>query len=75
MFKVLNLLFGWDYVAWRNSADHGVARVHVDGRGVVFYWRYKGVRVADEIRDSTDVLWLTCKPEKYLAPSARCLSA
>ena len=67
MWRVLHSLFGWDYVAWRNSADRGIARVHVDGMGRVFYWRYKSTRLADLILEPEQVIWLTCRPEKYIA--------
>ena len=66
MYKLWHKLFGWDYVAWRNSADQGISRVHTDGDGVAFYWRYKSTKVADRIKTREDVLWLTCTPEKYL---------
>lgn len=66
MYKLLNYLFGWDYIAWRNSAASGIARIEVDGRGLVFYWRYKSTRLADVISSPENVLWLTCPPEKYL---------
>jgi hypothetical protein len=41
MYRLLNRLFGWDYIAWRNTCDQGIARIHKDGNGVLFYWRYK----------------------------------
>jgi len=66
MWRILHHLFGWDYVAWRNSADRGIARVHVDGMGRVFYWRYKSLRLADLITEPERVIWLTCGPEKYM---------
>lgn len=66
IYHVLNYLFGWDYIQWMNSCDQGVARVHRDGAGVVWYWRYKGIRLADRIRSAEQVLWLTCSPSKYL---------
>lgn len=65
LYKLMNWLFGYDYVAWHNVADQGVARVLIDGRGIVFYWRYRSTRVADRITDPSAVLWLTCPPEKY----------
>lgn len=65
MYRLLHRLFGWDYIAWENNADEGIARVHVDGGGRVFYWRYKSTNVADIIKRPEQVLWLTCKPEKY----------
>jgi len=66
MWYVLNRLFGWDYVAWSNSAAQGVARVHNDGTGRCYYWRYKGTQLADEIKTEEQVFWLTCEPSKYL---------
>lgn len=65
MYRLLHFFFGWDYIAWANSVDSGVARVHVDGAGLVFYWRYKSTHVADQIRADSPVLWLTCSPRKY----------
>jgi ribosomal protein L24E len=66
MYILLNWLFGWDYVQWSNSVTSGLARIHVDGNGRVFYWRYKTTKVADLIREPDQVLWLTCSPDKYL---------
>lgn len=66
IYKLLHRLFGWDYIAWRNTADQGVARVHVSADGVVFYWQYKTTKVLARIKRTDQVLWLTCKPEKYL---------
>jgi hypothetical protein len=66
MWRLMHKLFGWDYVQWRNATDQGIARVHVEGTGRVWYWRYKGSHVADVIADRRQVLWLTCKPGKYM---------
>ena len=65
LYALLHLLFGWDYIAWSNCIDDGVARVHKDGSGRVWYWRYRITKVADEIREPKQVLWLTCHPSKY----------
>ena len=65
-YKILNRLFGWDYIQWKNTADTGVARIQTSGCGNAFYWRYKNIGCADVVKDPGDVLWLTCKPEKYL---------
>lgn len=64
LYKLLNRIFGWDYIAWGNCADQGIARVHVDYTGRVFYWRYKSIKVADDINPAR-VRWLTCSPRKY----------
>ena len=69
IYKLLNKLFGWDYIQWKNSDSQGVARVHVDGMRRVWYWRYKGTKVVDIIVDPTKVIWLTCSPKKYFPPS------
>jgi hypothetical protein len=70
MYTLLNKLFGWDYIQWNNSIDQGVARVRKDGRGVIWYWRYRSICCADVIREPQQVLWLTCSPEKYFPNKA-----
>lgn len=65
MWRILNALFGWDYIAWSNSCDWGVARVHVAMDSKVWYYRYKSTRLIDRLTDPDAVMWLTCKPEKY----------
>jgi len=68
MWKLFNYLFGWDYIQWANSIDSGVARIHIDGAGRVWYWRYKTTKLIDVVKESEQVIWLTCSPEKYLQP-------
>ena len=65
MWKLWSKLFGWDYIQWKNSADQGIARVHRDRNGNVYYWRYKITKLADPIVNARDFLWLTCEPSKY----------
>lgn len=64
-YKLLHMLFRWDYIAWQNSADNGLARVHVTPEGEVYYWRYKITKVRDVITKPSQVGWLTCSPNKY----------
>lgn len=75
MYKILNFLFGWDYVAWANSADHGIARVYRNEDGQVYYFRYRITNVIDFCtkenlnRDrygTPYLLFLTCHSDKYL---------
>lgn len=66
LYKLLNRLFGWDYIQWANTCAGGVARVHHAGGGKVFYWRYKSTGSADIIRKADQVIWLTCEPSKYI---------
>jgi len=65
MYKILNYLFGWDYITWKNHFGQGIARVHIDKNGNIFYWRYKSIKVADPIINANNHLWLTCDPIKY----------
>lgn len=32
MYRLLNWMFGWDYILWRNSCDGGISRIRQDGR-------------------------------------------
>ena len=68
IYKLLHKLFGWDYIAWENTADNGIARVFKDENNCVYYWRYKGIKVADRILSKDQVIWLTCNPDKFLTP-------
>ena len=65
MHWLLNKIFGWDYIAWSNFADQGVSRVYKTQCGKVYYWRYRVTKKIDEILEPDQVIWLTCKPEKY----------
>ena len=67
LYRLKHLIFGWDYIAWSNSSDHGIARVEKDGAGVVWYWRYRNTLLPDRITNPEQVLWLTYPPSKYLA--------
>ena len=67
MYKLLHFLFGWDYISWKNSADSGIARIHVNPDGIPYYWRYKNIDVLDPIPNpGTRLIFLTCKEEKYI---------
>lgn len=65
MYKLINKLFGYDYIAWDNGVDSGIARIMKGYDGVVWYWRYKSIKVFDVVRFKEQVLWLTCPPDKY----------
>lgn len=66
MYKLLNYLFGWDYIAWKNSIDSGIARVYLSGDGTAFYFRYRNICCIDKIHKPEQVIWLTCASKKYL---------
>lgn len=68
IYKILNAIFGWDYILWKNSADSGISRVHKEKgeNAKVYYWRYKLGNKIDLIDSSNDVIWLTCDSNKYL---------
>ena len=65
LYRLKHKIFGWDYIAWKNSADQGIARVHKDHNSVVWYWRYRSTRLLDRIEKPEQVIWLTCPPSKY----------
>lgn len=69
MYKLLNKIFGWDYISWQNTCDDGIARVFKTKCGKVVYLRYKHTKVLDIIKNKDQVLWLKCEPEKYLKES------
>lgn len=68
MYKLLNKLFGWDYLYWQNSAAQGVSRVRVSPDGYVYFIRYKNYKLYDIIGHPNcprTILYLTCSAEKY----------
>ncbi len=66
MWKLLNKLFGWDYIAWTNSCDGGIARVYKNNAGNAWYYRYKTTNCIDKISTPNQVIWMTCEPSKYM---------
>lgn len=66
IYKLLHKLFGWDYIAWVNTADNGIARVFNTPDGCTVYFRYRVTKVIDVIHRADQVIWLTCEPSKYL---------
>lgn len=66
IYKILNKLFGWDYIYWQNTCAQGIARVYKSPDGIVYYYRYKTTKLIDKITNQKQVIWLTCKPEKYI---------
>ena len=66
MWKVFNLLFGWDYIYWKNTVANGIARVHKSKNNDVWYYRYWITKCIDKIDKEDQVMWLTCKASKYL---------
>ena len=64
IYKILNKLFGWDFIYWKNSASQGVSRIRTDYYGNPYYIWSVGVRVRITVKDQ--VMWITCSAEKYL---------
>ena len=64
-YKLLNKLFGWDYIYWRGTFTFGISRVRIDPNGDLWFWKDIIICNRDEISKPDDVKWLTCKPDKY----------
>ena len=66
MWKIFHKLFGWDYVHWQNSCDSGISRILVDKNGLVYIKQYSfhWLELFNPC-DSSKMIWLTCKPDKY----------
>lgn len=76
IYKLLNKLFGWDYIQTYYSINCRVARVQVDGLHRPWYLQvYESdgfgtkKKVAEWIEKPEHVIWLTCSPDKYFPPS------
>lgn len=66
LYKLWHKLFGWDYIQWNNVVASGIARVFNNTEGDTYYWRYKSIKVLDQIKTKNQVVWLTCNSSKYL---------
>ncbi|MDC7221562.1 MAG: hypothetical protein PQJ59_16630 [Spirochaetales bacterium] len=72
IYKILNLIFGWDYVyydytnnEYPRSRKHGIGRVFVTYDGQVSLWLDKQEHDLLKIPSPEAVNWLTCDSEKY----------
>jgi hypothetical protein len=64
MYKILNKLFGWDYIYWEGRFDSGISKVIVlPDKSVHFKYNGYIVSVTDP---GLIVKWLTCIPDKYI---------
>lgn len=66
MYRILNKIFGWDYIHWENTCTNGIARLHKAPDGTVWYYQYKITKLIKTIPGYHEIMWLTCKPDKYL---------
>ncbi len=69
IYKILNKLFGWDFIYWANCASQGVSIIRTDYYGNPYYVWAVGVKVRITSRDQ--VMWLTCPSDKYLKERVR----
>lgn len=65
MWRILNKLFGYDYIVWNNGFKSGIARVHVNDDGVVYCYSNRMRSMIEKINSPDQVFWLTCKSNKY----------
>lgn len=66
LWRLWHWLFGWDYIVWTGPGFIAVSRVFNDGDGRTYYWVSRSACLTHEITAAKDVIWLTCKPSKYL---------
>lgn len=66
MWRILNKLFGWDYIYWESSCNYGISIIRSSYQsGKPYYIKY-GSGIIVQVNDHNDVIWLTCHPSKYL---------
>ena len=64
MYKILNKLFGWDYIYWEDTCCSGISKVIVLPDKSV-HFKYYGYIVS--VTDTEFIVkWLTCTPDKYI---------
>lgn len=65
MYKILNWLFGWDYIYLEDSYGQGISRVKKDAEGNPIYTPNFIFPRIEKIYNPDNVIWLTCSREKY----------
>lgn len=48
MYKILNRLFGWDYVAFRFGGSDFIERVKITPNGIYHIWAFRSLRVLNK---------------------------
>ena len=67
IYKIMNYIFGWDYIVWNYCGGKGVSRIRVLPNGNIYYLRHGAYDSFQEINKESDVkAWLTCDKSKYL---------
>ena len=65
MYKILNKLFGWDYVYYKTREDYsGIARIIVLPDKSVHFW--SGNYLINIKYKNMIIEFLTCTPDKYI---------
>ena len=72
-YKLLNYLFGWDYILWSNIMYKGISRIRKLPNGDVYFLAYGSFDGFNNVTTGTGngekiVAWLTCDESKYLNP-------
>ncbi len=68
--KILNMLFGWDYIYYEINGDYedkrGVSRIiKIPDQRVCYWAMHQGYKTLFILKEPQNVVWLTCAPEKY----------
>jgi hypothetical protein len=68
MYKILNKLFGWDYVYYDDiHFSRGIARIHkYPDNNVFFIIPWPSEKMVKLPSQEYYTQFLTCKPEKYI---------
>jgi hypothetical protein len=64
MYKILNKLFGWDYVYYKTENYEGIARIIVLPDKSVHFWHLNNL-INIEYK-KMHIKFLTCTPDKYI---------
>jgi hypothetical protein len=67
-YKILNKLFGIDYVIVKHGYDSKILPVDKDFDGNVFYKHWGNAFL---ILNKEKVLWITCESSKYFVPKEK----
>jgi len=65
MYRILNKIFGWDYIYVPHDEFPSVFRIKRNPDGIIYYERVTGEIFIIECFD--EFLYLTCRKDKYFS--------
>ena len=69
MYRILNKLFGWDYIYWKSEDYDGISKIVILPDKTIHFWaRGYLINIDNKL---VNIKFLTCTPDKYINNMAK----